>query len=495
MANTLLQHRARAWPVLGLLAVLFGAVPVAASDSAALPSLGRAGGGAIALSDEYQLGLQIMREIRRQGTLFDDPLLRDYLQSIGHRIASNSENPELPFYFFPVRDDSINAFALPGGFIGVNTGLVLLADDEAELAGVMAHEVAHVTQRHVARRVEAASGMNLKSLAAMLGAIAIAASSGASPETAQAALMSAQAYSAQQSINFTRANEYEADRVGIQILADAGFDPEGMIGFFEKMQRDSAWAEGRRMEFLSTHPLSSSRINEARQRARRLEVAEAPKGRLFPLMSARTRVLTATEPRDAVDWFQKRKPDDATRYGLAIALTAAGRAAEAVPIAEALVAKDASVAPYHLALAEAQAAADLPDGADATFARAVHLFPTSSALALAHAEWLLARGEPARAHETIIELLQTVPDEPVHYRLLARAAEAAGSPADARYYQGEQYLLTGDLFGAMDQLRQALAVPGSSDFQRARYQARLDRLLGIAATLSQQQRDRIARDR
>lgn len=484
----------RPWFLLAALVALLGSGPASGSESAGLPSLGRAGGGAIALSDEYQLGLQIMREIRRQGALFDDPLLRDYLQSIGHRISSNSENPELSFYFFPVRDNSINAFALPGGFIGVNTGLVLLADDEDELAGVMAHEIAHVTQRHVARRVEAASGMNLRALAAMLGAIAIAAS-GVRPDTAQGALVAAQAYAQQQQINFTRANEYEADRVGIQILADAGFEPEGMIDFFEKMQRDSAWVEARRPEFLSTHPSSSSRLNEARQRARRLEVAQAPKGRLFPLMVARTRVLMSEHPRDAVEWFSKRKQDDASRYGLAIALTAAGRAAEAVPVAEALVASDASLVPYHLALAEAQVAAGMPERADASYALAVHLFPTSTALALSHAEWLLARGQPARAHETIIELLQTVPDEPVHYRLLARAAEAAGSPADARYYQAEQYLLQGDLFGAMDQLRQALAVPGSSEFQRARYQARFDRLLGIAATLSQQQRDRIARDR
>jgi predicted Zn-dependent protease len=474
--------------------VLGFAAPAVASDTASLPSLGRAGGGAITVSDEYQLGLQIMREIRREGALFDDPLLRDYLQSIGHRISSNSEDPELPFYFFPVRDRSINAFALPGGFVGVNTGLIMMADDEAELAGVMAHEVAHVTQRHVARSVEAASGMNLKALAAMLGAIAIA-SSGASIDAAQGAFMGATAFAQQQQINFTRANEYEADRVGIQILADAGFDPEGMITFFEKMQRDSAWIEARRPEFLSTHPLSSSRLNEARTRARRLTVAEVPAGRLFPLMVARTRVLMAEQPAVAVEWFQKQKPTDPNRYGLAVALTAAGRGADAVPIAEELVAKDGSLAPYHLALAEAQVAAGMPDRADATYALAVHLFPTSTALALSHAEWLLARGQPARAHETIVELLQRVPDEPVHYRLLARAAEAAGAQADARYYQAEQYLLQGDLFGAMDQLKQALAVPGSSAFQRARYQARLDRLLGIAATLTDQQRQRVARDR
>lgn len=479
---------------LALLLALAGAMPAAASDSDGLPSLGRAGGGAITLSDEYQLGLQIMREIRRQGALHDDPMLRDYLQGIGHRLSSNSEDPELPFYFFPVRDGSINAFALPGGFIGINTGLIMLADDEDELAGVMAHEVAHVTQRHVARSVEASAGMSLRTIAAMLGAIAVAATA-KDADVSQAALMSAQAYAAQQQVNFTRANEYEADRVGIQIMADAGFEPEGMIDFFEKMQRDSAWVEARRPEFLSTHPLSSSRLNEARTRARRLEVAEVPPGRLFPYMVARTRVLMAEQPRVAVEWFQKQKATDANRYGLAVALTVAGRGAEAVPLAEALVATDPSIAAFHLALAEALAGAGLTERADATYARAVHLFPTSTALALSHAEWLLARNQPARAHETIIELLQRVPDEPVHYRLLARAADAAGSPADARYYSAEQYALQGDLFGAMDQLKQALAVPGSSAFQRARYQARLDRLLGIAATLSQQQRERVAGDR
>jgi predicted Zn-dependent protease len=484
----------RHWQTSLALLLLLAAAPAAPSDSENLPALGRAGGGAISLSDEYQLGLQIMREIRRQGALFDDPLLRDYLQSIGHRLSSNSEDPELPFYFFPVRDNSINAFALPGGFIGINTGLVLLADDEAELAGVMAHEVAHVTQRHVARYFEAASGMSLRSMAAMLGAIAVAAS-GAGPDATQAAVFGATAYAQQQRINFTRANEYEADRVGIQILADAGFEPEGMIDFFEKMQRDSAWIEARRPEFLSTHPLSSSRLNEARTRARRLEVADVPTGRLFPLMVARTRVLMAEHPRGAIEWFEKQKPGDATRYGTVVALTLAGRGAEAEPLAAALVEKDGSIAPYHLALAEAQAAAGATARADASYARAVHLFPTSTALALSHAEYLLLRGQPARAHETVIELLQRVPDEPIHYHLLARAAEAAGSPADARYYAAERYLLQGDLLGAMDQLRQALAVPGSSEFQRARFQARLDRLLGILATLNDQQRNRISRDR
>jgi len=482
--------------ILLLAAALAASATVAvASDTERLPSMGQAGGGSLALGDEYQIGLQIMRELRRNNVLLDDPLLRDYLQDLGHRISSHSDGAELPFSFFAVADRSVNAFALPGGFIGVNAGLLLMTDDEAELAGVVAHEVAHVTQRHIARYVEASTGMSLRSLAVLLGAIAVGMSN-AGPDAAQAAIASAQAYSIQQRLNFTRANEYEADRIGIQTLADAGYDPQGMIEFFEKMQRASAWAEARRPELVSTHPVSASRLNEARSRVRRLEVTANAESRLYPLMVARTRVLTTPEPRDAVAHFEARGArDDASRYGLAIAQARAGKPELALPALRALVERDRSQVAFQVALAEAETLAGDQAAARLSYQRAQRLFPTSTALALSHAEWLIAQGEPARAHETVIQLLLRVPGEPRHYRLLALAADGAGSPGDARYYAGEQYLLDGDLFGAVDQLKQALAQPGISDFQRARYQASLDRLLGFVATMSREQRTALERSR
>lgn len=477
-----------------LTAALLAAGTLNAADGD-LPSLGTAGGSSISIADEYQLGLQIMREVRRSGALLDDPLITEYLQGIGTRLASNSDHPELPFSFFAVRDTSINAFALPGGFIGVNAGLVMLADSETELAGVMAHEVAHVTQRHVARQIEASRGMSLASIAALLGAIAIA-TSGAGPDATQAAVFGSQALIAQQQINFTRGNEYEADRVGIGILAAAGYDPEGMIAFFEKMQRDARFIESRRPELLSTHPLSTARITEARSRARRLEIDQIPESRLFGLMVARIKVLSNEDPRLVLEQFETRRTqDDATRYGRGLALMKLGRPAAALPMFLALVENDPSIVAYHLALAEAHGAADHHDEARATYLRGQRLFPTSAALSLSYATWLLERDEPAAAYERVMDLMTRVPDEPRHYLLLAQAAARAGADADSRYYNAERFLLEGDLLSAIDQLKLAMQTPEISAFQRARYAARLERLLGILGTLSRDQRSVLERGR
>ena len=436
-----------------------------------------------------------MREIERSGAMLDDPLITEYLQGVGQRLAASSDSPEHPFKFFMMKDNGINAFALPGGFIGVNAGLMTLTTNEAELAGVMAHEVAHVTQRHVARAIEAQKGMSLVGLAAILGAIAIA-SSGAGAQATEAAMFGSQALIQQQQINFTRANEYEADRVGIEILAEAGYDPEGMVSFFEKMQRESRYAESKRYEFLSTHPLSASRITEARIRARRVDVAQVPEGRLYPLMMARLRAIGADEPRIALDAEEKRKPqDDPTRYAQALLLGRLDRHAEAIALLEPLVAKDHTLVAYQLALAEEQAAAGRHDDAGATYTRAQRLFPTNAALTMSHAQWLIDRGNPAGAHEEMVDLLTRVPDEPRHYLLLARAAAVAGDVGGSRYYTAERYLLQGDLLSAMDQFKLALAAPGLTDFQRARYQARYDRLLGVLGTMSPEQRRALERGR
>jgi len=460
-----------------------------------LPSLGTAGGGSISSADEYQLGQQITREIERSGAMLDDALVTEYLQAVGQRLAANSDDPEHPFRFFMIRDSSINAFALPGGFIGINAGLMMMTTDEEELAGVMAHEIAHVTQRHVARAIEASKGMSLLGIAALLGAIAVA-SSGASTDTMQAAIFGSQALIQQQQINFTRANEYEADRVGIQILADAGYDPEGMVSFFEKMQRESRYAESRRYEFLSTHPLSSSRITEARIRSQRIDVAQTPQGRLYPLMMARLRALGADEPRAALAAEEKRKPqDDPSRYARALLLERLDRHDEAIVLLEELVGKDQTLVAYQLALAEAQAAAGRHDEAGATYTRAQRLFPTNVALTMSHAVWMIDRGKPAAAHEEMVDLLTRVPDEARHYLILARAAAAAGDIGASRYYTAERFLLQGDLLSAIDQFRFALAVPGLTDFQKARYQARYDRLLGVLGTLNSDQRRALERGR
>jgi predicted Zn-dependent protease len=218
-------------------------------------------------TDEAQIGRAIMHSIRASGHLVEDPLITEYVNEIGHRVAAFANDGEYKFTFFVVNDPSINAFALPGGFIGVHTGLIEATRSEDELAGVLAHEIAHVTQRHIARAIHANSRQSLMSTAIMLGAI-LAGAAGAGSDVVQGGIAVAQGSQAQAQINFTRSNEHEADRIGIEALADAGFDPQGMASFFEVISRQTGSGEFKLPEFLRTHPVSSARIAESRSRAR-----------------------------------------------------------------------------------------------------------------------------------------------------------------------------------------------------------------------------------
>jgi len=204
-----------------------------------LPDIGDSTGGILSPEFERRLGQAFLSQVRKQADIVSDPEINNYIESIGYRLVSQSDNNEQQFTFFVINDPLINAFAAPGGIVGINSGVVMNARSESELAGVVAHEIAHVTQKHMARSVEMSKQMSIPTLAAMLGAILVATQN---PEAGQAALMAVQGASAQARINFTRANEQEADRIGIQLLVRAGFDPHGMAGFFRRLQQICASA-------------------------------------------------------------------------------------------------------------------------------------------------------------------------------------------------------------------------------------------------------------
>jgi predicted Zn-dependent protease len=207
----------------------------------------------------------IVRGLRDQDQILEDPEVSEYIRSVGGKLSSQANEGQQRFNFFVVKDNSINAFALPGGFIGVNSGLVLDTKNESELAGVIAHEVAHVTQRHIARSLAAQSRSSLVSTAAMLAAILVGAAAGGGGDAAMAGVAAAQSLAIQQKISFTRANETEADRVGLGILARSGFDPKGMPDFFETMSRLAGGSEVNIPEMLRTHPVTSTRIAETKE--------------------------------------------------------------------------------------------------------------------------------------------------------------------------------------------------------------------------------------
>jgi predicted Zn-dependent protease len=463
-----------------LLAAILGSlvfVAGAGADDIRLPDMGSPADAILNKSEEAQIGRAIMRDIRNSGQVVEDPLITEYLNDVGRRIAAQSNQGDHSFTFFAVDDERINAFALPGGYIGVHTGLLQATRNEDELAGVLAHEVAHVTQRHIARAIHANSRQSILTTAMMLGAIIVAAAGG-SGDAVQGAMAVAQGSAMQQQINFTRTNEYEADRVGIAALADAGFDPYGMASFFDILSRQQITnPEMRAPEFMRTHPVTTARVAEARNRARDYPPVRSEDSTGYGI--ARTRIVVASfdTPEKAVAYFESRDfedQNDIQRYGRAVAYQRAGRHYEALPILTDLLDKDQSVIAYHIGLGQTLVALDQWSDAVELFERALDLFPRNVPLVIEYGERLIELRQPKRAHELLLDLLNNVPPTPAQVRLIARAASLAGEEAEAYYYLSEYRLMIGDLAGGIGYLQQALRLPDLQEIQRARFQARID---------------------
>ncbi len=442
-----------------------------------LPDMGSPADAILSKSAEAQYGRAIMRDIRRSGLVVEDPQLTEYVNDIGHRIAAQTSDGDMQFTFFMVKDSRINAFALPGGYIGVHTGLLEATRSEDELAGVVAHEVAHVTQRHIARAIHASSRQSILSTAMMLGALVLGAT-GSGGDAVQGALAISQGTAAQQRINFTRSNEYEADRIGIGALADAGFDPNGMASFFEVMSRQSPGSPDARMpEFLMTHPVSTARIAEARIRARDMPRVNSQDSTNYGIARARIIVDGYDTFDGAVAYYEKREYEDQTdieRYGRAIAYQRAGRDLEANRIFEDLTAKDQKVIAYHIGLGQTQLVLQDFKGSMGTFDKALALFPRNVPLVIHYGEVLLQLGRAEQAHDVLLDLMNNVPPTPEQTRLIARAANEAGDNAESLYYMSEYRLMIGDLIGGIGFLRQALSLPELQEIQRIRFEARID---------------------
>lgn len=461
---------------LGVLA----AAPAVTADPNDLPDMGSPAEAMLSTEDEYQIGRMIVRGLRDSDQILEDPEISDYVQSLGARLSSHANDGTRKFTFFMMKDDAINAFALPGGFIGVNAGLVLQTKNESELAGVVAHEIAHVTQRHIARSIAAQSKNSLVSTAAMLAAILIGAAGGGS-DMAMAGVAAAQSLAIQQQISFTRSNESEADRVGLGILANAGFDPNGMPAFFETMSRLAGGREVNIPEMLRTHPISTARIAETKERAVQLNVDPQPESISYSLTKERLRVLSTPPGKDPREYYAAiidNEPDatPAQVYGRGLALMLAGDAAKAVPIFQRLRDANPGVTQYHTALGQAQLLAGQTDASLETLKRARELFPRNVSVTMRYAESLMRAGDARRAHEILLDLFNVVPPTPEQARFTALAANAAGDVADSYYYMSEYHLMSGDLPLAMNQLQLALAVPKITSVQRARFEARLDEI-------------------
>lgn len=452
------------------------------SASADLPDIGSPADAVLPKSEEAQLGRSIMREIRRQGVIINDPELTEYVQSLGHRLAAQHNNGEFEFEFFVVDDPAINAFALPGGHIGVHTGLIAATSNESELAGVIGHEIAHVTQRHIARSVHANQRASLLNLATMLGAILAAAAADTGSDGIQAAVLSSQAIGVQNRINFTRSNEYEADRVGVGIMARAGFNPNGMADFFSTMSREAGPSGARVPEFMRTHPVNSARIAESRGRARALGNPNVADSDGYQIAKGRLTALYGTSgPRPGTSTMRP----DVLIYTKALSLIEALRFEDAAKLLADLVEESPEIISYRIAYGRALARSNREFEALAVFKEATRLFPRNVPLSVAYAQVLIDTGEAVAAHALLLDLFNAVPPTLDQVRLITEAALEAGDVAEAHYYQSEYNIMLGDLVGSIKMLREGLELPEISAIQIARFEARIEL---VAEYLTDEQR-------
>lgn len=443
------------------------------ADEIRIPDMGSPADAILNKSQESQLGAAIMRSIRMSGQVVEDPQVNEYINEVGHRLAAQANDGDHKFSFFVINDPRINAFALPGGYIGVHTGLIEASRNESELAGVLAHEIAHVTQRHLARAYEDASKSSLPTAAAILAAVLLGSQD---PQLGSAAVAGVAAGAVQRKINFTRDNEREADRIGIQILAGAGFDPGHMHRFFEHLQRAGRYYGTQLPEFLLTHPVTSDRLAEAKDRAAAMPAVGERALPEFELAQARVRVLTAEDPAQPLGYFRgelaRDEGADASRYGLALALARAKDAPGARRELGRLLERDPDRLAYRLALARVEVGIGDRERGLAMFAETLPLFPGNHPLTVEYVQALLQSGKAAEARGLLLEHTRDREVGPALYQLLARASGEAGFVAEAHGYMAESYYGLGHLGEALRQLELALARPGLDFYLESRLQSR-----------------------
>src|SRR6202167_1468521 len=462
-----------------------------------LPELGSPATAAVSLEEEYEPGLGWFRAMELSGQILEDPEVSDYIQEIGHSLSSRAEEGQHQFYYFVMREPVINAFAMPGGFIAINSGLFLATRNENELAGVMAHETAHVTQRHIVRGLIDQSHAGLVATAAMLAAILLGATAGKnSPSAMEGGILAAESAGIQHQINYTRSQEFEADRIGIGTMASAGYDPLGMASMFEELNRNSPSPDRvKAIEFLIDHPLSAERVAEARNRAEQIGRIHHEDSLGYLLMRERLRSLVGN-PQTAREYYANLVKNGAgltveQRYGKAVADINARVPAAAIPDLKALVAEYPLVTQFYGALGQAYLANGQTRESQAILEKGLGLFPRNAPVTIRLAETLMRAGDNQRAQLILDDLFNQVEPTPNQARLIAKAASEAGNVADSYYYMADYYLMNGDLPTASNQLALALGLPDLNPIQRARISALLEE---VRAAMPKNRKNTVADD-
>ena len=427
-------------------------------DNLNLPEMGDSAGTLISPQEEIQLGEAFFRGLHQQVDINQDSEIQQYIQTIGEKLVSQSDTPAYPFHFFVVMENAINAFAGPGGYIGVNSGLILMTEAESELASVMAHEIAHVTQRHLYRSYEASSRLSIPMVAATLGAILLGTQSGAA---GQAAIMAIQAGSVQFQINFTREHEEEADRVGMQTLSKSVFDPRSMPTFFERLQQSTRYAGQNIPEFLRTHPVTASRISDSRGRAEGYPYKQYPDSLAYQLIKTKLQVLLSVDNDEIRALLQARLnqglPEQRTvvNYGLGLVALKTQNFTQAESIFQRLAQEFPQQPHYSAALARVALESSNYKIALDRYQKLTTKFPENNAIKIEYVGALLKAGEPSNAKAVLFQLSQKTQRLPIFTQLLAQVYGDLNQPAESHRYLADYYFAMGETQQAILQIRLA----------------------------------------
>ncbi|MGA5653524.1 M48 family metalloprotease [Rahnella contaminans] len=440
-----------------------------------LPEMGTSAGSTLSVPQEIKMGDYYVRQMRAATPIIDDPLLVEYLNHLGQKLVSEAKSVRTPFHFYLVNNDELNAYAFFGGNVVLHTGLFTATDDESQLASVMAHEISHVTQRHLARAMEDQQKNSPLTWGGAFGAILLAT---ASPQAGMAALTSTLAGSQQGMISFTQANEQEADRIGIQVLQRAGFNPQAMPLFLQKLADKSSFAS-KPPEMLLTHPLPESRLSDMRNRANQMPAVSRSSSLDFLL--AKVRVLTMYNENTAaadeyLNTLKAGNSDEilAARYGYAIQSYQAKKYDEAdEAIRKLLIALPANA--WFLDIATDNDIASKKSG------RAVERLEKASGvnknnpvlvLNLANAE--IESGMYTKADPLLAAYTFAHPSEPDGWELLRKVSALEGYRSKELAAWAESRALKGDLGQAIELLTQASGILPKGGLEQQKYSARID---------------------
>lgn len=458
-----------------LLALLLSLPVLVCHAEVDLPSLGDTSSVTISPDQEKKLGEQWLRAFRAQVPTSSDPLIIDYLEKLFDRLLPYSQLETKRIQLVLVDNSTLNAFAVPGGVIGVHTGLLQYAKTENQLAAVLSHELGHLSQRHYARQLEMQQKMMIPMLAGMLAGLALAANS--EGDGGIAAIMATQAAAQQARLSFSRQNEQEADRIGFDTLVKAGLDPYAAANMFEEMLSASRFSR-RPPEYLLTHPVTESRVSDARNRAMQYPQKKQEDNLEFKLMRTRARVEHEETPQIAVKMFKselEKETDsvDASRYGLVLALTQSHQFDAAREAIKPLLAKDPSRITYQIMRSDIEVAAERYKDGLVILDEQLLQHPDSYPLLIRKSEALMKAGLYKEAAALLEPYSRKRSQDDYIWYLLAEVNGLAGDILGVHEARAEYFILNGVYDKAAIQLRHALKYTQNSQYKTALIEEKL----------------------